>query len=56
MAKFKNSRKALRNRTLRRDFFMLSMFVMLFGAALTATVSDGRLHQMKGAWVAEAIH
>jgi ABC-type microcin C transport system permease subunit YejE len=55
MAKFKNSRKALRNRIVRRDFFVLSMFVMLFGAALTAIVSDGPLHQMKGAWVAQAI-
>jgi ABC-type microcin C transport system permease subunit YejE len=55
MAKFKNRRKALRNRTVWRDFFMLSIFVMLFGAALTAIVSDGPLHQMKGAWVAQAI-
>ncbi len=55
MAKFKSARKALRNRTVWRDFFMLSMFVMLFGAALTATVSDGSLHQMKGTWVTQAI-
>lgn len=54
MAKCKNRRKALRNHTVGRDFFMLSMFVMLFGAALTVTVSDGPLHQMRGAWVAQA--
>jgi hypothetical protein len=55
MAKFKNARKALRTRTVWRDFFMLSMFAMLFGAALTATISDGPMHQMKGAWGAQAI-
>ena len=55
MAKFRSARKALRNRTIWRDFVMLSMFVLLFGAALTATVSDGPMHQMKGAWVTQAM-
>jgi hypothetical protein len=54
MAKFKSAREALRNRTVWRDFFMLSMFVLLFGAALTATVSEP-MHQMRGVWVAQAM-
>jgi len=55
MAKFKSARKALRNRTVWRDFLTLSMLVLLLGAALTATVSDGPMHQMTGAWVTQAM-
>jgi hypothetical protein len=38
-----------------REFVMLTMFVLLFGAAMVANVTDGRLNQLRGAWVAQAM-
>ena len=38
-----------------RDCIWLSVFVMLLGAAMTATVSDGSLSYMKGAWMTQAM-
>jgi|tagenome__1003787_1003787.scaffolds.fasta_scaffold20746554_4 hypothetical protein len=57
MAKFKRNRKALREGTdkLWRDFLVLSVFVVLFGAALIGTMGSGSMPQMKGAWVAQAM-
>jgi hypothetical protein len=37
-----------------QDFLLLSAFVLLFGAAMTATISDGSMPYMKGAWVTQA--
>jgi hypothetical protein len=38
-----------------REFVLLAMFVMLLGAAMTATISDGPLSHMKGSWVTHAM-
>jgi hypothetical protein len=38
-----------------REFVLLSFFVLLLGAAMTATISDGPLSQMKGSWVTHAL-
>ena len=38
-----------------RDYLWVSVFVILLGAAMTATVSDGPLSQMKGAWITQAM-
>lgn len=38
-----------------RQFLLLSMFVSLLGAAITANVSDGSMTYMKGAWATQAM-
>jgi hypothetical protein len=38
-----------------REFMVLTTFALLFGAAIVANVTDGRLHQLRGAWVAQAM-
>jgi hypothetical protein len=38
-----------------RELFWLVVFVLLFGAAMVANVSDSSLLQVRGAWVAQAI-
>jgi hypothetical protein len=59
MAKYRRTKKALRRArgtsSAWREFLLLSMFVMLLGAALTATWSSGSMSEMKGAWVAQAM-
>jgi hypothetical protein len=57
MAKFKRNRKAFRDGTAKlwRDFLVVSVFVVLFGAALMGTMGNGSMPQMKGAWVAQAM-
>jgi len=37
-----------------RDLVALTFFVLLFGAAMVANVSDGPLHEYRGSWVARA--
>jgi hypothetical protein len=36
-----------------RERVCVLVFVVLFGAALIANVSDGSLSQLRGAWVAQ---
>ena len=38
-----------------RELVWLVVFVLLFGAAMVANVSDGSMSQVRGAWVAQAI-
>jgi hypothetical protein len=38
-----------------REFIVLAIFVLLFGAAMIANVSDGSLSNVRGAWVAQAM-
>jgi hypothetical protein len=38
-----------------RDYLFITVFLMLLGAAGAATVLDGPLPTMKGAWVSRAI-
>jgi len=38
-----------------REYLWVFIFVVLLGAAMTATVSDGPMPQMKGAWVTHAM-
>jgi hypothetical protein len=38
-----------------REFMVLTIFVLLFGAALLANVSDGSLSRVRGAWVTQAM-
>lgn len=38
-----------------REFLVLTIFVLLFGAALIANVSDGSLSHLRGAWVTQAM-
>jgi hypothetical protein len=38
-----------------RELGWLVVFVLLFGAALVANVSDSSLSQVRGAWVAQAM-
>jgi hypothetical protein len=38
-----------------RDYLWVSLFVILLGTAMTATVSDGPMSHMKGAWVTHAM-
>jgi hypothetical protein len=37
-----------------RDLVVLTFFVLLFGAAMMANVSDGPMHEYRGAWVSRA--
>ena len=38
-----------------REFIVLTIFVLLFGAALIANLSDGSLSRVRGAWVTQAM-
>jgi|tagenome__1003787_1003787.scaffolds.fasta_scaffold20646112_3 uncharacterized BrkB/YihY/UPF0761 family membrane protein len=38
-----------------RDWVWVSVFVILFGAALIANVSDGSMSNLRGAWVRQAL-
>jgi hypothetical protein len=38
-----------------RDYLLLTVFLALLGAAGAATIADGPLSNMKGAWVSQAI-
>jgi hypothetical protein len=38
-----------------REFIVLAIFVLLFGAAVIANVSDGSLSQVRGAWLTQAM-
>ena len=38
-----------------RDCLLLTVAIFLFGAASVATVHDGSMFPMKGAWVAQAM-
>jgi hypothetical protein len=38
-----------------REWVLLLVFVLLFGAAMIANVSDGSLSQLRGAWVRQAL-
>jgi hypothetical protein len=38
-----------------REFIVLTIFVLLFGAALIANLSDGSLSHVRGAWVTQAM-
>ena len=38
-----------------REFMVLTIFVLLFGTALIANVSDGSLSHVRGAWVTQAM-
>ena len=38
-----------------QNFSLLSAFVLLIGAAMTATISDGSMPYMKGAWMTQAV-
>jgi hypothetical protein len=38
-----------------RELVWVSVFVLLFGAALVANVSDGSLSHVRGAWVRQAL-
>jgi hypothetical protein len=38
-----------------QDFLLLSAFVLLFGAAMTVSISHGSMPYMKGAWVTQAM-
>jgi hypothetical protein len=38
-----------------REFVLLSLFMMLLGAAMTANLSDGHLSNMKGSWIVHAL-
>jgi hypothetical protein len=38
-----------------RELVWLAVFVLLFGAAMVANVSDSSLSQVRGAWVAQAM-
>jgi hypothetical protein len=38
-----------------REFIVLAIFVLLFGAAMIANVSEGSLSQVRGAWVTQAM-
>jgi hypothetical protein len=51
----KSFRRAKLSQAVWRDFLLLSIFVLLFGAAMTATISDGSMPYMKGAWVTQAM-
>lgn len=48
-------RKAMMSKWALKNFFLLSAFLLLFGAAMTATISDGSMPYMKGAWVTQAM-
>jgi hypothetical protein len=55
MGKYRRARKTLRRaEAVWSEFLLLSVFVVLFGAALTVTISDGPMSHMKGAWVTHA--
>jgi len=43
------------SRTAWQNFLVLSASVLLFGAAMTATVANNQMLQTKGAWVAQAM-
>jgi hypothetical protein len=57
MVKSRSARKTPGKRTdsVWKEFLLLSMFVVLLGAALTATWANGPMPQMKGAWVTQAM-
>jgi hypothetical protein len=38
-----------------REFIVLAVFVLLFGAAMIANVSDGSLSHVRGAWLTQAM-
>jgi hypothetical protein len=38
-----------------REFVVLAIFVLLFGAAMIANVSDGSLSHVRGAWLTQAM-
>jgi len=38
-----------------REFMVLTMFALLFGAAMVANVTDDPLPQLRGAWVTQAM-
>jgi hypothetical protein len=38
-----------------REFIVLAIFVLLFGAAMIANVSEGSLSHVRGAWVTQAM-
>jgi hypothetical protein len=38
-----------------QNFLVLTACVLLFGAAMTATVENNQMLQTKGAWVAQAM-
>jgi hypothetical protein len=38
-----------------RDYLLMTVILSLFGVASVATVLDGSLSHMKGAWVAQAM-
>lgn len=37
-----------------RDLVMLTILALLLGAAIMANVSDGPMHEYRGAWVTRA--
>jgi hypothetical protein len=56
MGKYRRARKALRRaKVVWSEFLLLSVFVVLFGAALTVNISDGPMFHMKGAWITHAM-
>lgn len=38
-----------------REYLYATVFLSLFGAGCVATISNGSMPQMKGAWVAQAM-
>jgi hypothetical protein len=48
-------RRAMMSRTAWQNFLVLSASVLLFGAAMTATVANNQMLQTKGAWVTQAM-
>jgi hypothetical protein len=38
-----------------RELVLLVVFVLLFGAAMVANVSDSSMSHVRGAWVAQAM-
>ena len=38
-----------------QNFLLLSTFVLLFGVAMTTTITDSSMPYMKGAWVTPAM-
>lgn len=38
-----------------RDLVGLTLLVLLFGAAMMANVSDGRMREHRGSWVTHAL-
>jgi hypothetical protein len=38
-----------------RDYLLITVFLALLGAASAATIADGPMSNMKGAWLSQAI-